>query len=88
MKLWAYWLVFAGLIALTLATVAAAQIDMGPLHLPIGLGIAGIKAGLVLLFFMHLIRSPRLTWIVAIGCLMWLALLIGLTMTDVMSRVP
>lgn len=52
----------------------------------VALAIAGTKAVFVALFFMHLRDSPRLIWIVAVGGFLWLALLIGLTLTDVMTR--
>jgi caa(3)-type oxidase subunit IV len=40
----------------------------------------------VVLFFMHAWRSTHVTWLVAISGLFWLALLIGLTLTDLLSR--
>jgi len=46
--------VFGGLILLTVLTVAAAYVPLGPLTVPVALGIAGSKATLVVLFFMHL----------------------------------
>lgn len=46
--------VFGGLIVLTILTVAAAQVDLGALNVPLALAIAGAKAGLVVIFFMGL----------------------------------
>jgi cytochrome c oxidase subunit 4 len=46
--------VFGGLILLTILTVAVAYVPLGPLTVPVALGIAGAKATLVVLFFMHL----------------------------------
>ncbi len=46
--------VFLGLVALTVLTVAVARVDLGPLNVPVALGIAGLKATLVVLFFMAL----------------------------------
>ncbi len=46
--------VFGALIVLTGITVGAAYVPLGPLTVPVALGIAGAKATLVVLFFMHL----------------------------------
>lgn len=46
--------VFGALIVLTGITVGAAYVPLGPLTVPVALGIAGGKATLVVLFFMHL----------------------------------
>ena len=81
-----YFVVFAGLIALTAATVGLSYVELGAWHTPVGLGIATLKALLVILFFMHVIRSTRLTWIVALSGAAWLAILLGLTLTDYLSR--
>ena len=46
--------VFGGLIVLTIVTVGAAYVPLGPLNVPVAIGIAVVKASLVVLFFMHL----------------------------------
>jgi len=46
--------VFAGLIALTILTVAVAYVPLGPLNVPVAIAIAAAKASLVVLFFMAL----------------------------------
>ena len=81
-----YLLVFLALLALTLTTVAAAFQDLGPLNTPVALGIAVLKALLVVLYFMHVRWSRPLTWIVAAAAFLWLALLVGGTLVDVLSR--
>ena len=43
------------------------------------MAIASIKAVLVILFFMHVIHSTRLTWVVVIGSFLWLGVLFVLT---------
>ncbi len=53
-----YLLVFAGLVVLTLAEVAAAYIE-GGIKAPLLLGMAAIKALMVILFFMHLKYDSR-----------------------------
>ena len=81
-----YYAVFAALIALTLLTVGISFLHLGAWHTPVGLTIASAKAILVALFFMHLLHSSRLTWIVIAAGMLWLAILIGGTLTDYMAR--
>ena len=81
-----YVAVFAALVALTVATVAVSYVDLGPLSVVVALAIAFTKALLVALFFMHLRESAGLTWVVASGGVFWLAILIALTMSDVVTR--
>lgn len=90
-----YYLVFAALMLLTLITVEVAQFDLGrpellsvkiPLNVLVALAIAGAKAALVLLFFMHVKYSPRLVQIVVVSSLVWLVILIGITASDYLSR--
>ena len=81
-----YYVVFAALIGLTLLTVAVSFVELGPFHLAVGLGIGAVKAVLVALFFMHLLHSTRLTWVVVGAGLFWLGILIVLTMSDYLTR--
>ena len=52
----------------------------------IALGIAVIKATLVILYFMHVRYSDRLTWVVVGGGFLWLAVLLVLTLSDYFAR--
>jgi cytochrome c oxidase subunit 4 len=81
-----YALIFAILLAFTGLTTAAAFVDLGPMSTVVALAIAGFKAALVALFFMHLRTSSRLTWLFAGVGVFWLALLIALTLSDVLTR--
>ena len=81
-----YSVVFALLIALTLLTVATALAPMHALHTPVAMGIALAKAILVFLFFMHLLHSPKLIWLVAGGTIVWLVIMFVLTLADFWSR--
>ena len=81
-----YVLVFLGLIFLTVATTAVAFVNLGPFSVVAALGIACCKALLVALFYMHVRHSTKLTRLVLLGGLMWLAILLLLTLGDVMSR--
>jgi cytochrome c oxidase subunit 4 len=44
------------------------------------------KAALVILFFMHVKYSTRLTWAVVIGSVFWFAILLVLTLSDYLTR--
>ncbi|MFB6098404.1 MAG: cytochrome C oxidase subunit IV family protein [Salinibacter sp.] len=46
--------VFGALIVLTIITYGASFVPLGPLGVPVAIGIAVTKASLVVLFFMHL----------------------------------
>jgi len=81
-----YLLIFAALMVGTAATVWAARIDLGPLNIVVAMTIAVIKATLVVLYFMHLRYSHRLNWIFGGASILWLILLVGLTVTDVIAR--
>jgi cytochrome c oxidase subunit IV len=81
-----YYAVFLALLVGTGLTVAAAFIDMGAMNNVAMLGIAGIKATLVILFFMHVRWSTRLTWVVAMAGFFWLLILFGVGMADYLTR--
>jgi cytochrome c oxidase subunit 4 len=81
-----YYAVFAALIVGTALTVAVAFVDLGALNNVLMLGIAITKATLVVLFFMHVRWSTRLTWVVAASGFVWLLILFSLTMMDYVSR--
>ena len=83
-----YVVVFLVLMALLLATYEVAKIDMGPFNVVAALTIAVVKMLLVILFFMEVRWSSRLTWIVVAAGFFWLLLLIGITMADYLTRVP
>lgn len=81
-----YYGVFGALIVGTALTVLVAFYDLGALNNIVMLLIASVKALLVILFFMHVRWSTRLTWVVAASGFAWLIILFGLTMTDYLSR--
>jgi cytochrome c oxidase subunit IV len=81
-----YFVVFGALMALTAITTAVSFVDLGPWSTVVALGIAFVKATLVVLFFMHVKYSPRLTQVTIAGGLFWLAILIALTLSDFMTR--
>jgi cytochrome c oxidase subunit 4 len=81
-----YYLIFGILMVATLVTVLVAFVDLGPLNAFVALAVAIVKATLVVLFFMHVKYSTRLTWAVVTGSLFWLAILLVLTVSDYATR--
>ena len=81
-----YVMVFLALMVFTVITVAVAYQDLGPLNDIVALTIAMTKALLVVLYFMHVRYSTRLTALTAVGGIIWLVILIGFTLNDYMSR--
>jgi cytochrome c oxidase subunit IV len=82
-----YALIILTLMALTIITVKAAEIDLGKFNIVVALGIATIKATLVVLFFMHAKYSPKRTKLVIIAGIFWLLILLFMTMSDYVSRI-
>jgi cytochrome c oxidase subunit IV len=82
-----YYTIFALLMFCTYLTWQVAYFDLGPFNTVAALGIAIFKATLVVLFFMHVKDSSRLTWAVVIGGVFWLGILLTLTLTDYLTRV-
>jgi cytochrome c oxidase subunit 4 len=78
--------IFVILLVLLFATVGAAYLPLGGLHVPIAMTIATAKAVLIVLFFMHLLYSHRLTMIISVASFVWLAIMIVLTLNDYLTR--
>ena len=81
-----YYTIFVALLVGTALTWWVATIDLGPLNNVIMLAIAITKATLVVLFFMHVKYSSKLTWLVVGGSLFFLLVLIIFTLNDYMYR--
>ena len=81
-----YFAIFAALMVLTASTVWVAFLDLGTLNIFVALGIAVTKATLVILFFMHVKYSSKLTWLVVASGFVFLAILLAFTMSDIVSR--
>jgi cytochrome c oxidase subunit IV len=78
--------IFLTLMVLTAVTIAVAYVDLGPFNKVVALGIASFKATLVVLYFMHVKYASRLTKLVVVAGFFFLAVLLGLTMSDYSSR--
>ena len=81
-----YYTIYAILMICTYLTWQVAYFDLGSFNVVAALGIATFKAVLVILFFMHVRDSPRLTAAVVVSGLFWLGILLALTMGDYVSR--
>lgn len=81
-----YYLVFTALIVLTWVTALVSTVDLGRWNIFVALAIAILKASLVILFFMHVKYSTRLTKMI-VGCgIFWLILMLFITMADLWTR--
>ena len=81
-----YYTIFGILMLCTYLTVQIAFFDLGELNTVAALGIAALKATLVVLFFMHVKYSTRLTWAVVAGSIFWFGIMLTLTLVDYMTR--
>jgi cytochrome c oxidase subunit IV len=93
-----YWLVYAGLMVLTVITVAAyylpeaisklvgQPVELGAANVVIAMAIATAKASLVCLFFMQLKYDKKFNLIAFLSSLIFLGLFLGFTMIDINFR--
>jgi cytochrome c oxidase subunit 4 len=78
--------VLAALLALLALSVVTALMHLGPFNVVANIGIAVAKALLVMTFFMRLNTDSPLLRIVAGAGFAWLAVLIALSLADVLTR--
>jgi cytochrome c oxidase subunit 4 len=84
-----YVAVWAALMVLTVATVAASALHIPePWHLLVAMAIAVVKSALVALFFMHLWDHGGANRLVLATSLVFVALLMTLVMMDNATRFP
>ncbi len=81
-----YVAIWAALMVGTALTVFAATVELGVFNIVVALVIATIKGTLVVLFFMHLRYSTKLTMVTVVAAMFFLFLLLSLTMTDYLTR--
>ncbi len=83
-----YLMIYFALMILLALTVGAYFLDAGShqINLVVAMTIAVVKAVLIVLFFMHVYYSAPLTWITAVGSLLWLGLLLMFLLADYFSR--
>jgi cytochrome c oxidase subunit IV len=78
--------IFVALLVLTAATYIVATFDFGLLNTPIALAVAGLKAYLVVNWFMGVRYNTPLTKVVVVSGLFWLLIMFGLTLNDYLTR--
>jgi cytochrome c oxidase subunit 4 len=81
-----YYIVYFALVALTLLTCALSFVPQVGWHATVGLGIASVKAGLIAVFFMHILTADRLPWLTLLAGILWFSILLGLTLADYLTR--
>lgn len=82
-----YLKVFTALMALLILTLAVAMFNLpGPGNIIVAMTVAVIKATLIMLYFMHVRWSSRLTWLFAGAGIVWLMILFSITFSDYFSR--
>jgi cytochrome c oxidase subunit 4 len=81
-----YLTIIAALLILTATTVGASFVDMGVFNPIVALGIAVVKAMLVVLFFMHVKYSTKLTKLTVGAGVFTFLILVGMTLTDYFTR--
>ena len=78
--------VFILLMVFTALTVFVASKDWGQFNIVVALTIAVIKATAVVLIFMHVLWSSRLTQVIVVAGIFWLLILLAITMSDYAAR--
>ena len=89
-----YFAIWGALVFLTGVTALVSTLNLHvvwglqdiSLNAAVALLIATLKASLVVLFFMHVKYSPRLTAVVIFASIFWLLILMTLSMADYLTR--
>lgn len=81
-----YLKVFGALFVLTILTWAIALVDLGAMNTVVAIGIAVMKALLVIFFFMHLKYASRILWVVGLAGIIMTIVMFTITMSDYIGR--
>jgi cytochrome c oxidase subunit 4 len=81
-------LTWGGLIALTATSFGLSYAHLGALGIPVALGIALIKASLVVLVFMELLVEPFTVRVTLVTAFALVVLLVFFVVADVVTRAP
>ena len=81
-----YYIIWGILMFGTCLTWAIAFVDLGIFNPVIALAIACTKATLVILFFMHVRYSSKLTKLTVAAGFFWLCIMITLSLSDYLTR--
>ncbi len=80
--------VLAALLVLTVITVAVSYVDLDRFSLLVAIGIATIKASLVVLFFMHVRYDNPFYALILVTALLFLGIFLGATLLDTIEYQP
>ncbi|MEM7199905.1 MAG: cytochrome C oxidase subunit IV family protein [Planctomycetota bacterium] len=78
--------VLVALLFLTFITVAVSRVDFGSANMLVAMGIASVKAALVMTFFMHLKWDTPINNIAILSSFLFLSLLFIFTLADISTR--
>ncbi len=81
-----YVFVAIALVLLTLGTIGASYLPLGPFHAIVALAFAIAKASLIVFFFMNVRHSGPMMKIVIIVALFWFGILMMGTLDDYLTR--
>jgi cytochrome c oxidase subunit IV len=81
-----YLVIYFALLGLMTLTVVAALFDLGAANFAVAMGIAVAKMLLIILYFMHVRYSERLTWVFCSAAFLWLLIFIVGTLNDYFTR--
>jgi cytochrome c oxidase subunit IV len=81
-----YLVIVLALLVLTATTVGASYVEMGVFNPIVALGIAALKMMLVVLFFMHVKYSSKLTQLTVGAGIFTFLVLVGMTLADYVTR--
>src|SRR4051794_17746426 len=77
-----YFVIYGALLGLMALTFGAAWVDLGAANFPVAMTIATAKTVLIVLYFMHVRYSDKLTWVFATAAFLWLLIFIVGTLND------
>ena len=81
-----YLIIYGALLGLMALTVVAALFDLGAANFAVAMGIATVKMVLIILYFMHVRYSDKLTWVFSTAAFLWLLIFIIGTLNDYFTR--
>jgi len=81
-----YYKVFAALLVLLVATVAAAEVRHPLLGIVLAMTIVIAKAVLIVIYFMNLRHTSSLTRVFAVAGAFWLVVMLALLLSDYTTR--
>ena len=81
-----YFSVWAALLVLLGITVGVSYIHLGWLNPVAAVAIAGVKAMIIIMYFMHVRYSKRMIWVFVAAGFLWLTIMFTLSFGDYFTR--